>query len=398
MSSSNTTTRTFVLGAVFLAALGILGYYTLFLTNISWFKKTYDLQVHFEELNGLREGDSVLVAGMRWGRIKSMEFDPEAPIDKRITVICTLEKPLTLREGFTIEIADATLLGGRNLAIDPGPATGKKMPPDQALSGTVAPNPLDALGKLVTESQRGVKDIVDNFAEMAKQARGGKGTIGRLLNDEAVAEDLAQSLKTLSTTLANLDRVTSDLAAGKGTAGMLLTNTEVYDNFARSTKLMEQMLSNAVGITGDIQSGKGALGMLISDPALAEAVVQTLTDLRKIVARVDAGEGTLGMLVRDDTLAKNLTSITGKIERGEGTLGALLVKPDVYENFRSASEDIAVVTNAVRNGRGSLGKLMMDDDLYQQIKTALSIVQRALEEYREAAPITTFTSVFFAAF
>jgi hypothetical protein len=40
----------------------------------------------------------------------------------------------------------------------------------------------------------------------------------------------------------------------------------------------------------------------------------------------------------------------------------------------------------------------MSDDIYQQIKAALLIVQRALEEYREAAPVTTFTSVFFGAF
>ena len=98
MPSQSTGSRTLALGALFLVALCVLGYYTLFLTNISWFKPTYDLQIHFQDLNGLREGDSVLVAGMRWGRIKSMEFDPEAPVDKRITVIATLEKPLPLRD------------------------------------------------------------------------------------------------------------------------------------------------------------------------------------------------------------------------------------------------------------------------------------------------------------
>jgi len=396
--STTSNTRTFVLGAVFLAALGILGYYTLFLTNISWFKKTWDLQVHFEDLNGLREGDSVLVAGMRWGRIKSMEFDPEAPIDKRITVICTLEKPLPLREGATIQIVDATLLGGRNLEIDPGPANAPLRRKDEALFGTVAPNPLDALGKLVTESQRGVKDIVDNFAEMAKQGSSGKGTVGRLLNDEVMAEDLAQALKRASASLASLERISADLAAGKGTAGMLLTNTELYENLAGATKKLEQVATSLSAVTGDLQSGKGVLGTLISDPALAKTVVDTVTQLRDIVSRIDAGEGTLGILVRDDTLAKNLTSITGKIERGEGTLGALLAKNDVYENIRSASENVAVFTSAIRGGRGSIGRLIMDDELYQQIKSALSVVQRALEEYREAAPITTFTSVFFSAF
>ena len=83
---------------------------------------------------------------------------------------------------------------------------------------------------------------------------------------------------------------------------------------------------------------------------------------------------------------------------GEGTIGKLLTKDDVYDNLKETTDDVRVVAAAVRNGQGSLGRLLMDDELYQQIKTALSIVQRALEEYREAAPITTFTSVFFGAF
>ena len=92
------------------------------------------------------------------------------------------------------------------------------------------------------------------------------------------------------------------------------------------------------------------------------------------------------------------SSILGKIDRGEGTIGALLTKTEIYDNLRATSENAAVITEAMRNGQGSLGRLIMDDDVYQQVKTALLIVQRAIEEYREAAPVTTFTSVFFGAF
>src|SRR5262245_65871366 len=103
--TAQSNVRTLLLGGVFLVALATLGYYTLFLTDINWFKKTYELQVHFKDLNGLSEGDAVQVAGMRWGRIKSLEFDQDAVLaEQRITVIAVLEKPLTLREGAVIQI------------------------------------------------------------------------------------------------------------------------------------------------------------------------------------------------------------------------------------------------------------------------------------------------------
>lgn len=398
MTAQASGARTFLLGALFLVALGTLGYYTLFLTNINWFKKTYDIQVHFPELNDLREGDAVLVAGMRWGRIKSMEFNPENPIETRITVIATLEKPLTLRKDYKIQIEDTTLLGGRNLSIDPGPAAGAPIPRDQALAGSVAPSPLDALGKLVSESQRGVTEIVEDLAAVAQNAREGKGTVARLLNDDKMAADLAESMQRMTLVLANLERITGDLAAGKGTAGMLLTNTEVYDSLAQAARGIDEASGRMAAILGDIQSGKGTLGRLIEDPEIADLIVATLRDGRAIVERIQRGEGTLGLLATDDTLAKSLTRIATRFEQGEGTLGKLFTRDDVYEDVRETSQNLAALTGAIRNGQGSFGRMIMDDELYIQVKTVLSIAQRALEEYREAAPITTFTAVFFGAF
>jgi phospholipid/cholesterol/gamma-HCH transport system substrate-binding protein len=398
MAAKVTGTRTFLLGLLFLVALGTLAYYTLFLTNINWFKQTYDLQVHFPELNGLKEGDPVLVAGMRWGRIKSMELDFDQPNDKRITVIATLEKPLTLRENYKIEIEDTTLLGGRNLSIDPGPATGKELPRDMAFAGSVAPSPLDALGKLVTESQRGVTQIVEDLAAVTQNARDGKGVVSRLLNDQQLAEDLAESMRRMTLVLGNLERVTSDLAGGKGTAGMLLTNTEVYDNLAAATRNIDEASSRMAAVLGDIQSGKGTLGRLIEDSELADTLASTIRDARSIVERIEQGEGTLGILVNDDSLGRSITQLVTRLESGEGSLGKLLTRDDIYENLRETTENVAMVSGMVRRGEGSFGRILTDDELYIQIKTVLSIAQRALEEYREAAPITTFTSVFFGAF
>lgn len=390
--------RNFLVGLFFLIALLVLGYYTLFLTDASWFKQTYDLQVHFENLNGLREGDAVQVAGMRWGRVKDLAFDPEAPQDKRITVIAELEKPLVLREGFKIEIEDATLLGGRLLTVDPGPASGAPIPSGRALQGSVAPNPLDALGALVSESQRGVKEIVENLAEIARRAKDGKGTFARLLNDEKAAEDLASTLHSASTSLQSLERITKDLADGKGTAGALLTNTDAYDGLVSATNKLNQLFDKALSLADGVQKGQGTVGMLLQNEELAAAILGTVKDVRDIASGLKEGRGTVGVLLADDSLAREATAVIHKLNEGSGTFAALLNKSDVYDNLLETSENVAAVTGALKNGQGALGKLINDDELYQQIRAALAVVQRTLEEYREAAPITTFTSVFFGAF
>ena len=61
--------RQLALGAFFVIVLTLLGVYTLFLTDFSLFKERHSMVVHFPQANGLRQGDTVLVAGIRAGRV-----------------------------------------------------------------------------------------------------------------------------------------------------------------------------------------------------------------------------------------------------------------------------------------------------------------------------------------
>ena len=62
------------------------------------------------------------------------------------------------------------------------------------------------------------------------------------------------------------------------------------------------------------------------------------------------------------------------------------------------ADDLSVVAAQVRAGEGSLGKLVMDTELYQEALESVQLITRTLEDYREAAPISTFTNVLFGAF
>lgn len=389
--------RSVILGLFFLVALLVLGYYTLFLTDFTLFKKQAELRVHFAETNGLREGDSVLVAGMRWGRVKKLVYDPDAPQERRILMISALNEPLVLREGFVIRIEDATLLGGRNVSIEPGPAGGARVEADRTLFGEVAPSPIDAITKLVEGSGQGIQQVVDDFAAITGGVRQGKGVVGRLLADEKLADDVAASAASLARALANFETLAADLQRGKGTAGRLLSDEALYEELTSAARKLTVAIEETRLLASDLRAGNGIAGRLVSDESLANDLSATIRNARNVSEKIDRGDGTIGTLVNDDAIARDVGAIVGRVARGEGTIGALLVRPEVYDNLREITEDVAVVTSALRSGQGSFGRLVMDDELYQQLRTALQTVQRSLEEFREAAPITTFTSVFFGA-
>jgi phospholipid/cholesterol/gamma-HCH transport system substrate-binding protein len=389
--------RSILLGLFFLITLGVLGYFTLFMKDFNVFRDPARMSVHFSGTNGLREGDSVLVAGMRWGRVERLDFDPTAPNDRRILVRLTLNQPLALREGFQIRIEDATLLGGKNLSIDPGPAEKPEVPPDTMLFGEVAPSPLQSIGRLVQESSQGISEIVAGLGQVVENVRGGKGIAGRLVNDEGMAENLAAALASASQTLAGLQTVVADLTRGRGTAGQLLENDALYVELLGTTRQLNEMLVESTKLVKSVGAGEGIAGRLLADQELGRSFASLVSDLGAITARINRGEGTLGKFLVDDAIATDISTFTSRLAKGEGSLGALMTKSDLYDNLNRVGEDAAAITGAIRSGQGTLGRLVTDPEIYNQIRTALQIVQRSLEEYREAAPITAFTAVFFAA-
>lgn len=393
-----TTRRSILIGFFFLFTLCVLGYYTLFLTNFTLFKKQPELVIQFQEANALREGDPILVAGVRWGRVKSLTFDPRAPLDRRITVTAILDNALILRDGFAITIRDSTILGGKSLSIDPGPPEGVAVPSDRPLFGAVASNPLNALGDLVAENRAMVSEIIENVTAATRSLKNGEGTAGMLLHDKQVADDLAAAVETASKVLANLEKLSSDVAGGRGSAGKLFSDDELYEEWTAVARRANTALEELNGLAGDARRGDGLVQRLMSDPKLASDVAESVASVRAIITRVERGEGTLGHLLVNDAIARSLESVMGRIENGEGTIGALLTRDQLYTNLVQITEDVAAISTTMREGRGTIGQLVMNEDLYRQLETAMRIVQRSLEEFREAAPITTFTSVFFGAF
>jgi phospholipid/cholesterol/gamma-HCH transport system substrate-binding protein len=131
---------------------------------------------------------------------------------------------------------------------------------------------------------------------------------------------------------------------------------------------------------------------------VAEDVRQAVKTIRGIVDKINAGEGSLGRLVVDSTAMDRLQSILTKVDEGQGDLGALVNRSEVYDKLSQIADDLTVASAALREGQGSLGKLLYSDELYDDLRRALELVIKSLEEYREAAPVTTFTSVLFGAF
>jgi len=395
MKSSNH----FYLGLLFIVALGILGYFTIVESDFEMFGEQHQLIVQFPEADGLREGDAVLVAGVRWGKVTTIDYDPvERNLDKRITVHLSLDAPVELRAGHEILIEDATLLGGKNLSIDPGPPGGEVIALGTILQGDVQLNVIEAAGELIANNGEALTEAIDGIRNVVANVEAGRGAAGKIFSDEEFAAELDRTITSFADTGENLSAITGRLERGEGTFGKLLVDDEMYVELKDIASKLDTLLTEANGAVTDLRAGKGLLGAALTDEALSQDVKDGIRNLREIIERANRGEGTLGKILVEDTIAVSLDEVLGRLSRGEGTLGKLFAEEEVYEDIRQISSDLRDIVATVREGRGTVGKLIMEEQLYYELLKAVGLLTRSLEEYREAAPISTMTSVIFGAF
>jgi len=144
----------------------------------------------------------------------------------------------------------------------------------------------------------------------------------------------------------------------------------------------------------------------MAEGKVMENLSATIVDLRKISDRLAAGQGTVGKLLVDEQVYNDiratttrLKEISARLAEGQGTLGKLLAKDDqLYQDLAATVASARHIAARIEKGEGTLGKLTQDESLYQDVKKTLNEARAAIDDFREYAPLSTFSSLFLGAF
>jgi phospholipid/cholesterol/gamma-HCH transport system substrate-binding protein len=329
---------------------------------------------------GLQDGNAVWLAGMQAGRIVKVEMDEKG---RHVLVHFVLRPGSRLREDSEVTLQTASLLANsRNLALTLG-TSDKFLAELPTLPGTQVKNvrPVTGLDTLIEkadglfaslkEAGPAIKDAAQSVRNIAKKIEDGEGTIGKLITDPKLYNDLVAAVAKLDQGLASFRNISAKLEKGEGTLGKLLNDPKMYEELT--------------GAVGKLNSG--------------------LDSFKAIAAKIEKGEGTIGKLVNDDALYKDLAEaskgiaeLARKVNSGQGTLGKLVADPALYDELKGAASSLASVMRKIDEGEGTLGRLVSDDSLYREATRFMREAREAVEDAREQAPITAFGSVIFAAF
>lgn len=105
----------------------------------------------------------------------------------------------------------------------------------------------------------------------------------------------------LSTTLESTRSLMDSARSPKGTLGRLMADDALYED-------LRTVMADLHGVLGRIEKGEGTLGKLVSDDSLYADLLGSAESLRNVTEKIDKGQGTLGKLINDSSLHDNLNS------------------------------------------------------------------------------------------
>ena len=381
--------RDTLLGVVFFGTLGFLLWATVNLTDLSLSR---ELVVYFPQAGSVDVGTNVMVLGKKVGKVGAIDIDydrDETPV--RMNLLLREEVPL--KQTHVIEVRDAGVLGGKQVYIDPG--EGPLASAGATLVGQVAGSAFDKLG-----------DIADGEGAVGEQLEAALTEITgffRSMNDEDTSigrlvkrRDLYDSVLNASE---NLNRILEAVVNAEGAVGALVMD--------RQTALdATALLANLRRVSDGLLTTDGPLGVLLNDRETARDLQGIMDNLDQLVASARRGEGVLGRLLQDPQLAAEFGEVVNNLndvmrnanDPDAGALGAILSDPGTAADLKATLANLNSVSDQLTRREGLIGALINDEDMAVQFRRILNQVSRAIEDAREAAPISNFVQVLLGTF
>lgn len=248
----------------------------------SLFQATYSITAYFNNIDGLRPGAPVRLSGITIGSVSSISVAPDTT--GRVMVVMNIQQDIQslIRKNSKAFVETEGLVGNKIITIKKG-TTNYAIIENGGIVEGVDPFAMGAVIGEVTDILAETKNMAKELSGILKKVNEGEGTLGLLLNDDALyrntnnilitAEKGLKSavtqidsvavvltalgkgvdivLRDADNMILSLDGLISDAKAGKGLLGKLLTSDNEFD------QSVKDILDNVVLITNDVKLGAG---------------------------------------------------------------------------------------------------------------------------------------------
>jgi phospholipid/cholesterol/gamma-HCH transport system substrate-binding protein len=232
--------------AIFVIAIFIIG------KQQNLFNPVFKITTTFLNVSGLQVGNNVRFSGITVGTVDNIKIINDSTVQVDLMIKKTVQQ--FIKADSEASIGSEGIIGDRVLIITQGSSNASMAKDGQKISSKEPVETDDIIVSLQATSLS-AEIITLQLAEIMTNINNGQGTLGRLIQDSAVAENINQIIENFKTSSEGLDE----------TIEVTKENAFAFMKSLQKTVAKTEVASNELGeIMTKINSGEGAIGMLLT--------------------------------------------------------------------------------------------------------------------------------------
>lgn len=295
---SNSNKRAIIVGififigvAIFIITILTLG------SQKKTFEKSIMVKAVFDDVNGLQKGNNVWFSGVKIGTVKKVTILGSAKVETDLNI--DEKSQQFIRKDAKAKISSDGLIGNKIVVIYGG---SQQFTPIEAgdVLGVEKLLSTDEMMSTLAKNNNNLLDITTGFKVITQRIQEGKGSLGKLLTDDALVNDLNATTLTLRRASLNVEKLTNSFSAyasklnNKGSlANDLVTDTIVFSRLRSTIQQLQGVaetshsIIDTLRVTGNninngLNSSNTPAGMFLHDQ-------QAATNLKVILQNLQSG-------------------------------------------------------------------------------------------------------------
>jgi phospholipid/cholesterol/gamma-HCH transport system substrate-binding protein len=266
------------------------------------FDKSITVTAFFDNVNGLQKGNNIWFSGVKVGTIKKVYITGKGHVEVDMSI--STDARQYIRKDAKAKLSTDGLIGSKIIEIYGGSLKTEEIEEGDILSADIMLSTDDMMITLAKNNDNFLA-ISNDLKVITGRISEGKGSIGKLLNDETLADQINATSVMLQKSAKNLEQLTANVSTytnklnSKGTLpNDLMNDTIIFNRLRMTVKSLQAVTDssriaiNNLKIAGNtlnegLQNKKAPLGMLLSDEQSADKIKGTLNNLQDASKKLD---------------------------------------------------------------------------------------------------------------
>jgi phospholipid/cholesterol/gamma-HCH transport system substrate-binding protein len=266
------------------------------------FQKSIAIKTYFKNVNGLQKGNNIWFSGVKVGTIENVSLIGNGKVEVDMNI--NQSSVPYIHKNAKAKLSSDGLIGNKIIEIYGGSAQAP-----QISSGDILNNEellsTDAIMATLSKNNDNLLAITDNLKIISNKMAEGKGSVGKLLNDETFADELTKTVVTLKSAAVNLQQLSANVSHytarlnDSGTlANDLVSDTLIFSKLRSTVGKFQEMADKSNEVISSLQGAANTVneglknpntpaGMLLGDEKTASSLKATLQNLQSASVKLN---------------------------------------------------------------------------------------------------------------